>query len=310
MSLYPSNAWARARPRSAAGTSSGSGCARTPSTCPGRWSTALAGRAASTTSTAPSASTSASRAPGSLYNTLLLLGPGGLLAPAPQADADDARAAVPRRRRGRRPAASVDAGRPRRRADLLGEPDAAGALGGLPGRPADLGRADGRRLRRLARQRCATSPSSRARSWSSAPQYIPAQRVPGRLPGAAARGHEVFGRGGAAIVEPTWGDVIAGPLYGEEGIVVADCDLRRGLHAKRWFDAVGHYSRADVLAPVATAPGGVAPPPPRPRPRATASPARARSCARALAAPQPCTEFVTSSFPWSCCAGAWPRCGS
>jgi hypothetical protein len=29
--------------------------------------------------------------------------------------------------------------------------------------------------------------------------------------------------------------------------VIADCDLRRGLHAKRWFDSVGHYSRADVL---------------------------------------------------------------
>jgi hypothetical protein len=31
-------------------------------------------------------------------------------------------------------------------------------------------------------------------------------------------------------------------------MVVYDCDLRDGLHAKRWFDAVGHYSREDVLA--------------------------------------------------------------
>jgi hypothetical protein len=59
---------------------------------------------------------------------------------------------------------------------------------------------------------------------------------------------EVFGRGGAAICEPDDGAVIAGPLYGEEGIVIADCDLRVGLHAKRWFDAAGHYSREDVLA--------------------------------------------------------------
>ena len=58
---------------------------------------------------------------------------------------------------------------------------------------------------------------------------------------------DVLGEGGAAIVEPTWGKVVAGPLRGEEGVVVADCDLRAGLHAKRWFDAVGHYSRADVL---------------------------------------------------------------
>ena len=57
-----------------------------------------------------------------------------------------------------------------------------------------------------------------------------------------------YGRGGAVIVEPAGGDVIAGPLYDREGMLVADCDLRAGLHAKRWFDAVGHYSRADVLA--------------------------------------------------------------
>ncbi len=43
--------------------------------------------------------------------------------------------------------------------------------------------------------------------------------------------------------------MIAGPLYGEEGIVVADCDLRAGLHAKRWFDVVGHYGRREVLEP-------------------------------------------------------------
>jgi nitrilase len=57
----------------------------------------------------------------------------------------------------------------------------------------------------------------------------------------------VFGRGGAAVIEPSSGDVIAGPLYGEEGVVEAEWDLRRGLHAKRWFDAVGHYSREEVL---------------------------------------------------------------
>jgi nitrilase len=86
----------------------------------------------------------------------------------------------------------------------------------------------------------------------SAPQYIPRSAFPDDFP-LPLPDQEVFGRGGAAIVEPTWGKVIAGPLYGEEGIVAADCDLREGLHAKRWFDAVGHYSRADVLAPNAPA---------------------------------------------------------
>jgi nitrilase len=82
----------------------------------------------------------------------------------------------------------------------------------------------------------------------SAPQFIPASAYPTDFPVDLPAGKEVFGRGGAAVVEPTWGEVIAGPLYGEEGIVIAECDLRRGLHAKRWFDSVGHYSREDVLA--------------------------------------------------------------
>jgi predicted amidohydrolase len=80
----------------------------------------------------------------------------------------------------------------------------------------------------------------------SIPQFIPRAAFPADFP-APLPELEVFGRGGAAIVEPTWGNVIAGPLYDREGIVLADCDLRDGLHAKRWFDSVGHYSRADVL---------------------------------------------------------------
>jgi nitrilase len=81
----------------------------------------------------------------------------------------------------------------------------------------------------------------------SVPQFIPAAAFPADFPIALPTGKELFGRGGAAVVEPSQGELIAGPLYGEEGIVMADCDLRRGLHAKRWFDAVGHYSREDVL---------------------------------------------------------------
>jgi nitrilase len=83
----------------------------------------------------------------------------------------------------------------------------------------------------------------------SVPQFIPASAFPDDFPVALPEGKEVFCDGGAAIVEPSWGEVIAGPIYGEEGIVVADCDLRVGLRAKRWFDAVGHYSREEVLAP-------------------------------------------------------------
>jgi nitrilase len=81
----------------------------------------------------------------------------------------------------------------------------------------------------------------------SVPQFIPAAAFPDDFPVPLPPDKQVFGRGGAAVIEPTSGNVIAGPLYDEEGIVEADCDLRLGLHAKRWFDAVGHYSRQDVF---------------------------------------------------------------
>jgi hypothetical protein len=45
------------------------------------------------------------------------------------------------------------------------------------------------------------------------------------------------------------GEIVAGPIYDGDAIVVADCDLREALHAKRYFDVAGHYSRADVLDP-------------------------------------------------------------
>ncbi|MFN2615883.1 MAG: carbon-nitrogen hydrolase family protein [Thermoleophilaceae bacterium] len=81
----------------------------------------------------------------------------------------------------------------------------------------------------------------------SVPQYIPRSAFPEDFPLELPE-QDVFGRGGAAIAEPTWGELVAGPLYDGEGIVTADCDLREGLHAKRWFDSVGHYSGEPVLA--------------------------------------------------------------
>jgi nitrilase len=80
------------------------------------------------------------------------------------------------------------------------------------------------------------------------PQFIPATAFPADFPLALPDGVEVFGRGGACIVSPG-GELLAGPLYDAEGVVVADCDLREALHAKRYFDVVGHYGRADVLEP-------------------------------------------------------------
>jgi predicted amidohydrolase len=82
----------------------------------------------------------------------------------------------------------------------------------------------------------------------SVPQYIPASAFPTDFPLPLPADVDVFGRGGACIVTPA-GEVVAGPLYDAEGVLIAECDLRDALHAKRYFDVAGHYGRADVLAP-------------------------------------------------------------
>ncbi|MCW5515696.1 carbon-nitrogen hydrolase family protein [Muriicola sp. Z0-33] len=59
-------------------------------------------------------------------------------------------------------------------------------------------------------------------------------------------GREWINTGNSCIVDPK-GQIIAGPLQSEEGILYADIDLRTITEAKRMFDAVGHYSRPDVF---------------------------------------------------------------
>jgi len=74
----------------------------------------------------------------------------------------------------------------------------------------------------------------------SVPQYIPVVAFPDDFPLPIPEGMDVLGRGGACIVSPG-GDLVAGPLYDEEGIVTADCDLGSALRTKRYFDVAGHY---------------------------------------------------------------------
>lgn len=57
---------------------------------------------------------------------------------------------------------------------------------------------------------------------------------------------DVIGRGGSAILAPD-GSYLAGPLYGEEGILYADLDPARLVEERQRFDAAGHYHRPDVL---------------------------------------------------------------
>jgi nitrilase len=57
---------------------------------------------------------------------------------------------------------------------------------------------------------------------------------------------EIMCRGGSAIISPL-GKVLAGPLYEQEGILLADLDLGAISRGKFDFDVVGHYARPDVF---------------------------------------------------------------
>ena len=57
---------------------------------------------------------------------------------------------------------------------------------------------------------------------------------------------DVICRGGSAIISP-FGEVLAGPLYDQEGTLFADIDLAEVARGKFDFDVVGHYARPDVF---------------------------------------------------------------
>ena len=53
-------------------------------------------------------------------------------------------------------------------------------------------------------------------------------------------------RGGSVIISPL-GEVLAGPLYDQEGMLFADLDLAQIAQSKFDFDVTGHYARPDVF---------------------------------------------------------------
>ncbi|BCJ50076.1 nitrilase [Actinoplanes sp. NBRC 14428] len=65
-------------------------------------------------------------------------------------------------------------------------------------------------------------------------------------PGAATTPEQLVSRGGSSIIGPL-GQVLAGPAYEQETLLIADLDLRQIARAKYDFDVVGHYARPDVF---------------------------------------------------------------
>ena len=81
---------------------------------------------------------------------------------------------------------------------------------------------------------------------ASAVQYMTRDDAPADCP-IEGRPGEVLIRGGSIIVGPL-GEVLAGPVYGEEAVLCAEIDLAALPRAKYDFDVVGHYSRPDVFS--------------------------------------------------------------
>ena len=78
-------------------------------------------------------------------------------------------------------------------------------------------------------------------------QFIRRADYPDRYASAIEPGaDDVLIRGGSVIVGPL-GDLLAGPVYGEEAILYAELDRAELTRARLDFDPVGHYARPDVF---------------------------------------------------------------
>ncbi len=79
-------------------------------------------------------------------------------------------------------------------------------------------------------------------------QYVTREMYPSDLPGyeELANQPEVMSRGGSVIISPM-GEVLAGPMFDKEGILIAELDMNEIVRGKFDFDVIGHYSRPDIF---------------------------------------------------------------
>lgn len=79
-------------------------------------------------------------------------------------------------------------------------------------------------------------------------QFVTRDMYPRHLEGLGelADQPDIMCRGGSVVVAPT-GEILAGPLWDEEGILFAELDLEEVTRAKIDFDVVGHYARPDIF---------------------------------------------------------------
>ncbi len=77
-------------------------------------------------------------------------------------------------------------------------------------------------------------------------QYFTKSMYPERYQTLVKEEPEDLCPGGSIIVSPQ-GKILAGPLFGEAGVLMAELDLEDIIHAKMDFDVNGHYNRTDIF---------------------------------------------------------------
>jgi nitrilase len=77
-------------------------------------------------------------------------------------------------------------------------------------------------------------------------QFFKKSMYPERFQNLVKNEKEEICRGGSIIVGPQ-GEIIAGPLFDQSGILTAELDLEELIANKLDFDGIGHYSRKDIF---------------------------------------------------------------
>lgn len=80
----------------------------------------------------------------------------------------------------------------------------------------------------------------------SSNQFVTKADYPDRYQEAIRDEPDLMSRGGSVIISPM-GEVLAGPLWDQEGLLTAELDFAELVKSKLDFDCVGHYSRDDVF---------------------------------------------------------------
>jgi nitrilase len=80
----------------------------------------------------------------------------------------------------------------------------------------------------------------------SANQFVQKSDYPEKYSDDLKDEPDIMSAGGSVIISPM-GEVLAGPLWNKEGLLVAELDFSILAKSKLDFDVVGHYARKDVF---------------------------------------------------------------